>query len=196
MDFADLRRLDSSHHLLLGDQVIDPLQQPQQTLHTPTPLIQDIVRIPWLREAHDPGRAVDLRIHRLGGDQFADVFLRLVFLEIEKLCEPGHLDPRVVFRNHPNIVFNDPLSEILPSLGCFLVTRLMWLGVEDIGAAKMWSELLRYHRPPHDFVDGEEFEKLGFKSDLGVARFFLDAVEEIGLFVVVWCEDDVEDDSL
>ena len=45
-------------------------------------------------------------------------------------------------------------------------------------------------------MNGEEFEKLSFQGYSGVARVFLDAVEEIGLLVIVRGEDDVEDDSL
>ena len=122
MDFTDLRGLDPSHHLLFGDEMINSLQQPQQTLHTPTPLIQDVIRIPRLRKAYNPGRPIDLRIHGLGSDQFADVFFRLVFVEVKKLREPGHLYPRVVFRNDSDVVFNDALPKILPSLEGLLVT--------------------------------------------------------------------------
>ncbi len=60
----------------------------------------------------------------------------------------------------------------------------------------MFSEILRYDRPPHYLVDGKEFEKLGFEGYLGVAGVFLNAVEEIGLFIIEGGEDGVEDDSL
>ena len=60
----------------------------------------------------------------------------------------------------------------------------------------MWSEFLGYHRPAHDLVNGEEFEKLSFKRYLGIARISVNAVKKIRLFVVVRGKDDVEYDSL
>lgn len=50
--------------------------------------------------------------------------------------------------------------------------------------------------PPHELGDGEEFEEGGFLRDESVSGFGVDAVEEVGLFVVVRCEDNVEDDPL
>ena len=45
-------------------------------------------------------------------------------------------------------------------------------------------------------MHGEEFEELGFNRDLSVAGVGLDAVEEVGLLVVVRSEDNVVDDAL
>lgn len=50
--------------------------------------------------------------------------------------------------------------------------------------------------PAHEFVDGEELEELGFEGDLGVARIAEDAVQEVGLLIVVGGEDHVVDNSL
>ena len=50
--------------------------------------------------------------------------------------------------------------------------------------------------PAHKLGDGEEFEKGGFVGDEGVSGLGIDPVEEVGLFVVVRCEDDVVDNSL
>lgn len=59
----------------------------------------------------------------------------------------------------------------------------------------MRPEDLGDFRPAHKLVDGEEFEELGVQGDLRDAGFFVNAVEEVGLFVVVRCEDYVVDDS-
>jgi hypothetical protein len=45
-------------------------------------------------------------------------------------------------------------------------------------------------------VNGEELEELGVEGDLVVSGIFVDAVEEVGLLVVVGGEDDIVDDSL
>ena len=50
--------------------------------------------------------------------------------------------------------------------------------------------------PAHELGDGEEFEEGGFLGDESVTGFGVDAVEEVVLFVVMGCEDDVVDDSL
>ena len=176
--------------------MIDPLQQTQQTLHTPTPFVQDIVRVPWFREANDSGGPVDLCINRLCRDEFADVLLRLIFVEVEKLCQPAHLDSGIVLRDHPDIVLDNSLAKILPSLERLLVTRLVRFGVKDVCAAQVRPKFLCYHGPTHDFMNGEELEKLGFEGYLGIARISLNPMKEVGLFVVVWGKDDVEDDSL
>lgn len=78
--------LDPCHHLLLRDQMVDPLQQSQETPHTPAPLIQHLVRAPRLREADHPRWAINLRVHRLRRDQFADVLFRLFLVEVQELA--------------------------------------------------------------------------------------------------------------
>lgn len=45
-------------------------------------------------------------------------------------------------------------------------------------------------------MNGEEFEELRIEGDLVVSGIFVDAVEKIGLLVVVGGEDDIVDDSL
>lgn len=45
-------------------------------------------------------------------------------------------------------------------------------------------------------MNGEELEELCIERDLRIANVFVDSVEEIGLFVVVRCEDDIVDNAL
>jgi len=45
-------------------------------------------------------------------------------------------------------------------------------------------------------VDREEFEKLGIEGYLGISGISVDAVEEIGLLIVVGSEDNIVDYSL
>lgn len=191
-----LSRLNPSHHLLLGDQMVNTFQVTQQALHISTPLIQHIIRIPRLREIDNPGWTIDLGIHRLSSNQLADVLLRLVFGEIKQLGEAGHLDTGIVFCDNTDVVLDDALAKVLPALVGFLVGGLARGGIEDIGAAEMGAKELRYFRPAHEFVNGEEFEELGFEGDLAVAGVSDDAVEEVGLFVVVGGKNNVVDDSL
>lgn len=66
-------------------------------------------------------------------------------------------------------------------------------GVEDVGGAKVRAVLLGDDGPAHEFRDGEELEEGGFSRDEGVAAVEVDAVEEVGLFVVVGGENDVVD---
>lgn len=108
-------RLYTSHHLLLRDQMINPLQQAQKTLHTPAPLVQNLIRIASLGERNDSGGAVDFGIDRLGRHELTDVALRLLLVQIEQLGESVHLDARVVFRNDADVVFDDALAEVLPA---------------------------------------------------------------------------------
>jgi hypothetical protein len=188
--------LDSSHHFLLGDQMVDSLQQPQQALHVPAPLVQYIICVSWLGEVNDSGWTIDLSIYGLRSHQLADVLLRLIFCEVEKLGQAGHLDAGVVFGDDSDIVLDDALAEILPSLVSFLICRLTRSNIEDICAAEMRTEELRDFWPSHEFVNGEELEKLGIEWYLGISGISVNAVEEVGLFVVVGCEDDIVDDSL
>ncbi len=104
------------------------------------------------------------------------------------------MDAGVVFGNDADIVFDDSLAEVFPTLMGFLV----WSGRgrEDIGGEKVGAEDFGDFRPAHDLVDGKKFEELGFKGDLGIAGIFVDAVEKVRLFVVVGSEDDEVDDSL
>lgn len=175
--------------------MIDPLQQPQQTLHTRTPLIQHLIRVPHLGETDHPRGAIDLGVHRLGRDELADVRLGFLLVEIEQLRETAHLDAGVVFGDDADVVFDDALAEVLPALMGFGV-GVGGGGVEDVGGAEVGAEFLGHDGPAHEFGDGEEFEELGFRRDEVVARVRVDAVQQVGLFVVVGGEDDVVDDSL
>jgi len=85
------------------------------------PLIQDIIRISGLREADDAGRSVDLGVDRLGGDELADVLLRLILGQVEKLRETLHLDARVVLGHHADVVLNDTFPQVLPPLVSLLI---------------------------------------------------------------------------
>ena len=200
MRLSSFRRLgkwlDSSHHFLFGDQMVNSLQQSQQALHVSTPLVQHIICVSWLGEVNDSGWTIDLGVHSLCSHQLADVFLRLILCQVEKLSQAGHLDAGVVFGDNSDIVLNDTLAEILPSLVGLLICGLTRSNIEDIGAAEMRTKELRNFWPSHEFVDGEELEELGIKWYLGISGIFVNAVEEVGLFVVVGGEDDIVDDSL
>jgi hypothetical protein len=96
-------------------------------------------------------------------------------------------------------MLNDSLSQILPSLKRLRVAVRCGGSLgrgKDIGGAEVRAEVLRDFGPAHELVHGEELEKLGVKGDLCVAAVFMDAVEEVGLFVVVRGEDDVVDYAL
>jgi len=60
----------------------------------------------------------------------------------------------------------------------------------------MWAELLCDHGPAHELGYGEQLDELRVLGDLGVARVALDAVDQVGLLVVVRREDDEVDDAL
>jgi hypothetical protein len=189
-------RLNASHHFFLRDQVVDSLKQTEQALHVSAPLIQHIICVSWLGEADDPGRSVNLGIHSFRCDQLADVLLCLILSQIEKLGQARHLDACVVFGNDTDVVLDDTLAEILPSLICLLVCRLALRDIEHISAAEVGTEQLGNFWPSHEFMYGEEFEELCVKRDLVDSGVFLYSVEEIGLFVVIGGEDDIVDNSL
>ena len=69
-------------------------------------------------------------------------------------------------------------------------------GGEDVSAAKVRTIFLRDNGPSHKFRDGEEFEELGFSRDEVVTGIEVNAVKEVGLFVIVWGEDNKIDYSL
>ena len=93
-------------------------------------------------------------------------------------------------------MLNDSLAKILPSFVGLRVGRLSGSSIKDIGAAEVRAEELRNFWPSHKFMDGEEFEELGVKGNLLNTGVFVDAVEEVGLFVIIGGEDNVVDDSL
>ena len=197
-----LIRLYPRHHLLLRNQMINPLQQSQQALHIPAPLIQHVVRAPRLREAHHLRGAVDLRIHRLVRHQLRQVLLRLVGLEIEQRRQTRHLDARVVARHDAHVVLDDALAQVEPArvrlrVAAPLPRRIGLARGEDVRVAEVGPVLLGHHGPAHQLGHGEELEEGVVGGDeVRGAAVFGDAVEEVGLFVVVGGEDDEVDDAL
>ena len=155
--------LDPSHHLLLGDQVIDALQQAEQALHAPTPLVQHLVSIPGLGEADDPGRTVDFRVHSLGGHELTDVGFSFVFVEIEKLRQTAHLNARVVFRYDADVVLNHSFAKVLPAGVSFGVSCAGGIG-KDVGSAEVRAKILGHNGPAHEFREGEKLKELGFRG--------------------------------
>ncbi len=188
--------MDAGHHFFLCDQVVDSLKQTKQALHISTPFVQNIVCISGLREADNSGGSIDFGVNGLRSDQLADILLRLIFRQIEQLGQAWHLDAGIVFGDDTNIVLNDTLAEILPSLICLLVCRLALRRIEHICAAKVWPKQLGNFWPSHEFVNGEEFQQLCVEGDLVGSSVFLYAVEKVGLLVVVGSKDDIVDDSL
>ena len=89
-------------------------------------------------------------------------------------------------------MFDDAVAEILPA-GVGFGVLVVGGGGEDVGGAEVGAELFGDDGPAHEFGDGEEFEKTGFGGDLGIPGVEVDAVEQIGLFVVVGGEEDVVD---
>ena len=187
--------LNPRHHLLLRNQMIDPLQQPQQAPHTPAPLIQHLIRAPRFRKTDHPRWTIDLCIYRLRRHQLANILFRLFLVEIQELAQPAHLDASVVFRDDTDVVLDDALAEVhVAGVGFGVLGG--GGGVEDVGGAEVRAVSLVDHGPAHEFGYSEEFEECCFGGDEGVAAIEVDAVEEVGLFVVVRGEDDVVDYSL
>jgi hypothetical protein len=93
-------------------------------------------------------------------------------------------------------MLDDTLAEILPSLVSLLICRLTRSNIKNICAAEMRTKELRNFWPSHEFVNGEELEELGIEWYLGISGISVNAMEEVGLFVVVGGEDDIVDDSL
>jgi hypothetical protein len=195
-----LRWLDPSHHLFLGNEMINPLQQSQQALHVSAPLVQDIIRILGFGETDDASGTIDPRVDGLGSDQFRDVLLRLVLAEIEQLSESGHADASVVLGNDADIVLDNPLTQILPSLMSLfilLVSRSSGSSrSKDVRLAEVWAEAFSNHRPTHELRNGELLNQCRLGGDLGIPSIAVDTVEEVRLLIIVRSEDDEVDDSL
>lgn len=92
-------------------------------------------------------------------------------------------------------MLNDTFPQILPACERFWVFFVRG-GVEDVCGAEVGAEALGDDRPAHEFRDGEGFDEVAFFGDEGVAGVGVDAVEQVGLLVVVGGEEDVEDHSL
>ena len=60
----------------------------------------------------------------------------------------------------------------------------------------MGAEALGYDGPAHEFWDGEELQKLVFLWDETVPSIGINAVEKVGLFIIMGREEDVVYDSL
>ena len=92
-------------------------------------------------------------------------------------------------------MFDDAFAEGEPALvGLGFVVGSF--GGEDIRGTEVRAEGFGDDGPTHEFGDGEEAEELLFLRDEGVAGVGVDAVQEVGLFVVVRGKEDVIDDSL
>ena len=91
-------------------------------------------------------------------------------------------------------MLNDTLPQVLPTLVCLGI--LARLRVEDIRGAQLLAKFLGSDRPPVELRNGEKLKQLGFDRYLCIARVAVDAVQEVGLLVVVGCEDDEVDDAL
>lgn len=70
------------------------------------------------------------------------------------MCESAHLDPRVVFGDDTDVVFDDALAEVLPALVGFGV-GVGRGDVEDVGGAEVGAEFLGDDGPAHQFGDGK-----------------------------------------
>lgn len=106
------------------------------------------------------------------------------------------MDTSVIFGHNADVMFDDTLAEVFPALVGFLVGRLGWGNIEDICRAEVGTEEFGYFWPSHKFVDSKELEELCIERDLSVSSVLVDAVEKIGLFVVVGCEDNIVNNSL
>ena len=176
---VNLGRLNPSHHLLLRDQVVDPLEQTKQAPHVSAPLVQNIVRIARLGKVDNLCRAVDLGVDGLGRDEVADVLLRLVLVQVKKFPKTRDLNARVVLGHHAHIVLNDSLAQVLPSLMRLGIAGLAELLIKDVGGAEVFAELLLNYWPSHELRNGEELQKLSLDRNLCVAGVFGNAVEKV-----------------
>ena len=172
-------RHDPGHHLFLGNQVVDALQVAQKALHVTAPFVQHVVGITGLGEADQPSRAVDLGVNRLRCDQVANVFLSFFLSQIQELRQTTHLNPRVIFSHHSHIVLDHTLPEVLPSPVRLIVGRRARLGFEDVCVAQVRAELLRNHRPTHQFGDRKQLNQTLFIGNLREAAILLNAVQKI-----------------
>lgn len=167
----------------------------QQVLHVVTPLVQDVIRASWLGEADNPGRTVNPGVDHLRGNELADILLRLDLGQVEVLCQPVHSDAGVVFGDNADIVLDDPLAQVLPSLVGFGVRGGAKLGVKDVRLAEMRSVELLDVGPSHKLLHCELLEQLSLKGDLRVAGVRLNAVHQVVLLVVMSRKDGEVDDT-
>ena len=109
--------------------------------------------------------------------------------------EAAHLDPGVVSSYNAHVVLDDTFPQVLPPDVSFGVGGGRG-GGKDVGGAEMRPEFFGNNRPAHEFGNGEQFQQLGFGRDQGIAGVGVDAVEEIGLLVIVRGKDNVINYSL
>lgn len=126
---------DARHHLFLGDEMVNTLQEAQQILHIAAPLVQHIICIAGLGEVDQPSRSVNLRIDGLRGNQVTDVLLGFLLGQVQKLGQAPHLDAGVILRHDTHIVFNDALAKVLPPFVWLIFSGLTRLGLKDVGIA-------------------------------------------------------------
>lgn len=158
--------LDTGHHLLLGNQMVDPLEQTQQILHVAAPLVQNVIGIPGFGKVDQPRGSVNLRVDGLRCDQITNVLLRLFLSQIQQLGQTAHLNASVVLSHYTDIVLDNPLPQVFPPLVCLVVSRLLRLGVEHVCVEQVGAELLGNHRPAHQLGDGEQLQQAGFLGNL------------------------------
>jgi hypothetical protein len=60
----------------------------------------------------------------------------------------------------------------------------------------VWTETFRDNRPSHELRDSKGLKEFLFFGDKRVSGIGVDAMEEVGLFVVMRGEEDIVDDSL
>ena len=131
-----LCRCNASHHLLLGDQVVNPLQKTEQTLHVAAPFVEDGVGVAFLLEADNLRRSIDSCVDGLADDEVRDVLFRLLRRKIQQCREAREVDASVVLCNHTDVVFDDAFAKVEPSLISLRVFRVGFCR-EDVGGTKM-----------------------------------------------------------
>jgi len=105
------------------------------------------------------------------------------------------LDAGIILSYHTNVMLDYTLPQILPAGERFRVLFVRG-GVEDVCGAEVGAEALGDDGPAHEFGDGEGFDEVALLGDERIAGVGVDAVEEVGLFIVMGGEEDVEDYSL
>lgn len=92
-------------------------------------------------------------------------------------------------------MFDNAFAQILPAGACFRINGSRG-GRENVSGTEVRTEFFGDDGPPHEFGYGEEFEELGLWGNESVAGISMDAVEEVGLLVVVRRKNDIVNYSL
>lgn len=92
-------------------------------------------------------------------------------------------------------MFDNAFAQILPAGVCFRINGSRG-GRENVGGTEVGTEFFGDDGPPHEFGNGEKFEELGLRGDESVAGIGMDAVEEVGLLVVIRRKNDIVNYSL